>query len=98
MAPFCPLTLYMVACNFLAMSTVAEIEEAIAELPPEQWAEVRRWLDTHAPKVSHPARGRTQGEMEQWLVELSELRARTQTGKVGIPLQQLMDELREDRF
>jgi len=27
------------------MSTLAEIEEAIGQLPPEQWAEIRRWMD-----------------------------------------------------
>jgi hypothetical protein len=31
------------------VSTVAEIEAAIAQLPPEQWEEIRRWMDAHAP-------------------------------------------------
>ena len=34
------------------MSTVAEIELAIGQLPPEQWIEIRRWIDTHAPKAA----------------------------------------------
>ena len=33
----------------------------------------------------------------EWLNELSELRAKTHTGTRGMPLQQLVDELREDR-
>ena len=33
------------------MSTVAEIEQAIGQLPPEQWTEIRRWMDSHAPKT-----------------------------------------------
>ena len=31
------------------MSTLAEIEAAIAQLPPPQWMEIRRWMDAHAP-------------------------------------------------
>jgi hypothetical protein len=31
------------------MSNVAEIEQAIEKLPPEQWEEIRRWMATHAP-------------------------------------------------
>ena len=34
------------------MSTVAEIEAAIAQLPPSQWTEIRRWMDAHAPKTA----------------------------------------------
>jgi hypothetical protein len=34
------------------VSTVAEIEAAIAQLPPAQWLEIRRWIDTHAPKTA----------------------------------------------
>ena len=31
------------------MSTLTEIENAIEQLPQEQWMEIRRWLDSHAP-------------------------------------------------
>ncbi len=34
------------------MSTLAEIEAAIEQLPPEQWLEIRRWLESHAPKIA----------------------------------------------
>jgi len=33
------------------MSTLAEIENAIEQLPPEQWMEIRRWMDSRAPKA-----------------------------------------------
>jgi hypothetical protein len=33
------------------MSTIAEIEAAIARLPPAQWSEIRRWMDAHTPKA-----------------------------------------------
>ena len=36
------------------MSTLAEIEAAIAQLPPTQWMEIRRWMDAHAPKGETP--------------------------------------------
>ena len=36
------------------MSTLAEIEAAIAQLPPPQWTEIRRWMDAHAPKAETP--------------------------------------------
>ena len=31
------------------MSTLAEIEQAISHLPPEQWVEIHRWMDANAP-------------------------------------------------
>jgi len=34
------------------MSTLAEIEAAIEQLPPEQWAEIRRWMDSRPPKAA----------------------------------------------
>ena len=38
------------------MSTLAEIEQAIQTLPPEQWTEIRRWMDSHAPMPPRPDR------------------------------------------
>ena len=46
------------------MSTVAEIERAIGHLPPEQWTEIRRWMDAHAPRA---ARGADMAEFDVWL-------------------------------
>ena len=46
------------------MSTVAEIERAIGHLPPEQWTEIRRWMDAHAPKA---IRGADMAEFDVWL-------------------------------
>ncbi len=45
------------------MSTLAEIEQAIQKLPTEQRAEIRRWMDTHAPQAS----GAQGWDFEQWL-------------------------------
>ena len=46
------------------MSTVAEIERAISHLPPEQWTEIRRWMDAHVPKA---ASGADMAEFDVWL-------------------------------
>jgi hypothetical protein len=46
------------------MSTVAEIERAIGHLPPEQWTEIRRWMDAHAPKAAPSA---DLAEFDVWL-------------------------------
>ena len=50
--------------HFPGMSTVAEIERAIGHLPPEQWTEIRRWMDAHAPKA---IRGADMAEFDVWL-------------------------------
>ena len=42
------------AGHLAPMSTLAEIEAAIAQLPPTQWMEIRRWMDAHAPTVTTP--------------------------------------------
>lgn len=36
------------------MSTLTEIENAIEQLPPEQWMEIPRWMDYRAPKAAVP--------------------------------------------
>ena len=46
------------------MSTLAEIEQAIEQLAPEQWAEVRRWMDAHRPKM---AQGQEMAGFDEWL-------------------------------
>ena len=36
------------------MSTLTEIEAAIAKLPPTQWMEIRRWMDANTPAETAP--------------------------------------------
>ncbi len=79
-----------------SMSSLVKIESAVAGLPPqEQWS-LLAWLQAFLNKSSPPTPP-TPSDRQEWLAELAELRARTHTGKQGVPLQQLMDELREDR-
>ena len=35
-------------CYFFHVTKLAEIEAAIAQLPPEDWVEIRRWMDAQS--------------------------------------------------
>ena len=79
------------------MSKLRQIEAAVAELPArDQWT-LLSWLQLQLGSAPKSQASSTQGR-QRWLAELAELRGRTSTGNQGIPLQQLMDELREERF
>jgi len=85
------------AGHLLPMSTLVEIESAVANLPQqEQWS-LLEWLQSRLPG-KRETQGNSLEDRKQWLVELAELRARTCTGKRGAPLQEIMDDIREDRF
>ena len=72
------------------MSTLVQIESAVAGLPPQDQWSLLTWLQgrltaadkSPAPKVS---------ERQEWLAELADLRAKTRTGVQGVPLQQVLD-------
>ena len=73
------------------MSTLAEIEQAIAMLPPEQWAEIRRWINSSAPRPAGISRS---GKVPDFLA-----RQRTIFGDRVLPdSQAALDEIRGDRF
>ena len=80
------------------MSTLAEIEQAVETLPrPEQetlWQHLSRRLFPPAGDTSPDAADAEQRQC--WLEELRQVRARNATGKTGAPLQQVMDDLREE--
>ena len=79
------------------MSTLVEIESAVAGLPAqEQWS-LLEWLQGRLVAKRGPV-APVVNDRQQWLAELAELRARGATGKTGTPIQQMMDELREERF
>ena len=73
------------------MSTVAEIEKAIEKLAPEQWWEIRRWMDQRGPRPSE-AEPRA-GAMPDFL---GRQRALFQ-GRVLDDSQNVLDDLRADR-
>ena len=81
------------------MSTLAEIEQAVATLPrPEQetlWQHLSRRL---FPPAGGAAQDTADAEQRRrWLEELRQVRDRNATGKTGAPLQQVMDDLRGER-
>jgi hypothetical protein len=78
------------------MSTLIQIESAVAQLPQQDQWSLLSWLQGVLSR-SAPAVGAVQADRKNWLAELAELRATTHTGRQGVPLQQMMDELREDR-
>ena len=81
------------------MSTLAEIEQAVETLPrPEQetlWQHLSRRLFPPADGASQDAPDAEQ--RRRWLEELRQVRDRNATGTTGAPLQQVMDDLREER-
>ena len=80
------------------MSTFAEIESAVDALPrPEKLSLLNRLSRQLASDEPQPAFNAEEVERRRaWLAELRELREKSATGKQGIPLQQLLDELRAD--
>ena len=75
------------------MSTLIEIENAVASLPPSQQRSLLVWLQSVVATV--PAREtKPGGGHDSWLQRLVERRERGRTGKIGTPLQQIMDDLR----
>ncbi len=79
------------------MSTLVEIESAVANLPPQEQRSLLEWLQGHllcnrtGPPFSSEGR-------KQWLAELASLRARGVRKESGTAIQQIMDEIRDDRF
>ncbi len=83
------------------MSTLVQIESAVAGLPSQDQWSLLTWLQgrlTVSANAAFMPRERTPADMKQWLAELEELKVRTHRGKSAMPLQQLMDDIREDRF
>ncbi|MBI3878094.1 MAG: hypothetical protein HY300_19395 [Verrucomicrobia bacterium] len=71
------------------MSTVAQMESAIARLPAEEQQQLLQWLLARCQSAapSMPRAGRA-----SWLARLARLRARLSTGKPGPTVEQLLDE------
>jgi 6-phosphofructokinase len=53
--------------SFPGMSTLAEIEKAIGKLLHEQWQEIRRWMECHAPKEGAEPRTGEPADFDRWL-------------------------------
>ena len=77
------------------MSKLIQIESDVAELPAQDQWTLLSWLQVRLTSQPNPTSPDT-NKRREWLNELSELRAKTHTGTSGMPLQQLVDELREE--
>lgn len=81
------------------MNNLLQIESVVAGLPRQDQRSLLNWLQAllrgGGAQKSH--RSTPAEERRAWLSELEALRTKTHTGKQGVPLQQVMDELREDR-
>lgn len=81
-------------CQIHTMSSVAEIEAALAQLPPAQFREIRRWMDAQTPS---PKSGTTPPQASKTLDFLA--RQKAIFGDRIVPdSQPIFDELRADRF
>jgi hypothetical protein len=87
------LTALSAECIFAAMSTLVEIEAAVAELPPQQQWSLLSWLQARlagSPGAIQPSAG----DQPQWLAEARVLRMQCSTGKPGTPVEELITEIR----
>jgi hypothetical protein len=79
------------------MSTLSEIEAAVDKLShPEQeilLEHLARKLGA-SPTIAEGSRA----QRERWLQKLDRLRNRGATGKTGVPLQEVLDEIRGERI
>jgi len=75
------------------MSTLVQIESAVADLPPqEQWS-LLSWLQARLrsePKLEQPSAALC----PTWLEEVRQLREKCSTGKPGTSVEQLISEIR----
>ena len=78
------------------MSTLSEIEAAVDKLShPEQ-----EILLEHLARKLSGSPTTTEGsraQRERWLQKLDRLRNRGATGKTGVPLQEILDDIRAER-
>jgi hypothetical protein len=78
------------------MSTLSEIEAAVDQLPhPEQeilLEHLARKLGARPPVTEW-----SRAQRKRWLQKLDRLRNHGSTGKMGIPLQEILDDIRAER-
>ena len=77
------------------MGTLSEIQAAVDKLPhPEQ----EILLEHLAQKLgARPTITGSRVQRERWLQKLDQLRHRGATGKTGVPLQEILDDIRAER-
>ena len=82
--------------NFPSMSTLSEIEAAVDKLPhPEQQILLEHLSRKLGARSTITEESRAQ--RERWIQKLDRLRNRGTTGKTGVPLQKILDDIRGER-
>ena len=77
------------------MSITVTVENDTIKLPVHVPDGTR--LEITLPGEDRAVRGETAADHRAWLERLREIRERNDTGIQGVPLQQILDEIREDR-
>ena len=82
-------------CYFWSMSTLSEIEAAVDGLSPSDQESL---LEHLARKLGtrQPVADESRAKRERWLRKLDQLRSRGFTGKTGVPLQEILDDIRSE--
>jgi hypothetical protein len=82
--------------TFPGMSTLSEIEAAVDKLPhPEQEILLEHLARKLGARATIAERSRAQ--RERWLQKLDRLRNRGAAAKLGLPLQEILDDIRGER-
>ena len=79
-----------------AMSTLLQIESAVAGLPPQDHHSLLTWLQDRLLSA-HKTRQIEPNESQSWLQRLEQLRGSVGTGKSGASTEEIIDDLRSER-
>jgi hypothetical protein len=75
------------------MSTLVQIESAVAELPLDDQVSLLTWLQNRV-RMSSLTRVSSKSSQPAWLEEIRQLRQKCATEKSGTPVEQLVTEIR----
>jgi hypothetical protein len=79
------------------MTTLIQIEEAVAELAPQDQKSLLSWLQGRLEQNAHKQTP-LEEEHESWLNRLEQLRNSVGTGKLTTSTEDILDDLRSDRY
>ena len=82
--------------NFPSMSTLSEIEAAVDKLPHSEQQILLEHLSRKLGARSTITE-ESRAQRERWIQKLDRLRNRGATGKPGVPLQEILDDIRGER-
>ena len=83
-------------CYSKGVSTLSEIEAAVDQLPHPEQEILLEHLARKLGARSTIMEG-SRAQRERWLQKLDRLRNRGATGKTGVPLQEILDDIRGER-